>query len=137
MSSLNLEIITPSKVSYTDTVDEVVVPGVDGQMGILPHHVPIFAKLAPGEIKIVKGSDEVFMAIGGGFIEVTLKKVIILVTRAVHADELNEEEIEKAKQEAEKILKEKPEDQAAVESAQAAFHRALLDLKVLRKRRRL
>ena len=132
---LHLEIITPERIAYTDTVDMVTVPGVMGTMGVLPKHIPLFAQLTHGELKIKKGDDNYYLSIGGGFIEVTKEKVIVLVTRAVNAKELNEKEILEAKQRAEEALKEKPTGEAFI-TAQMLLRQTLVDLKILRLRRR-
>lgn len=131
-----LEIITPERIAYTDTVETVTVPGVLGTMGILPRHVPLFAELTQGELKIKKGNDEVFLSIGGGYIEVTREKVIVLVTRALHAKELNEKEISEAKKRAEQALQAKPTGEAFI-AAQTLLSQTLVDLKILRRRRRM
>ncbi|MBI2029132.1 ATP synthase F1 subunit epsilon [Candidatus Gottesmanbacteria bacterium] len=134
MNTLNLELITPEKIAFQDSeVLSVTVPSEDGQIGILPHHTSLLAKLTDGEMKIVKKNEELFVAIGGGFIEVRNNKVTILVTRAVHARELNEKEILDAQKRAQEVLKTKPTDDAFVE-AQNLYRRSLLDMKVLRRR---
>lgn len=135
MSTFLLEIITPERIAYTDTIDMVVAPTSSGIVGILAHHVPLFTRLVEGELKISKGKDETFLAIGGGFMEVTPKKTTILVTDAVHADEINEQEVLAAKKRAEEALKEKPQGQE-LENAKAMFHRSTLALKVLHRRKR-
>lgn len=132
---MKLEIITPEKIAYTDDVDMVIVPSAVGKLGILPKHIPLFAKLTQGELKIKKGTDEIFLSIGGGFVEVTKTKVVILVTRAVNADELTEAEIMRAKKEAEDALaREIGKDERT--AALTVLRRSLLDLKVLRRRKR-
>lgn len=134
-STFLLEIVTPERVAYSEEVDMVVVPGSNGYLGILAHHVPLFAQLIEGEVKIVKQDEEYFLSIGGGFIEVSKEKTTILVTKAYHADELNEKEILKAKGEAERILKEKPVGED-LEAAHRILRSTLVDLKVVRRRRR-
>jgi F-type H+-transporting ATPase subunit epsilon len=131
---INLEIVTPERVAYTDTIDMVTVPGVDGVLGILPRHAPLFAQLQEGEVKIKKGNQELFLSIGGGFIEVTKDKVMILVTQAKHADELNETEINQAKQKAVEALKQKITPQEKL-IAQAMLRQSIVDLSLLRKRK--
>lgn len=131
---LHLEIITPERVAFSGEVDSVVVPGTAGTMEILPQHAAMFAQLDSGEVKIKKSSGETFMAIGGGFIEVKNNKVDVLVTRAVNADELNEQEILNAQKEAQKALE---SDVTAEErhAAQQLFRRSLVDMRILRKRK--
>ena len=135
MNTLHLEIITPERIAYQEDVNMVTVPGAQGYMGILPHHVPLFSSLIHGEVKIIKGDEEIFLSIGGGFIEVTKKNVTVLVTKASHADELNEQEILRAKEKAEEILREKP-SREAVEYAAQMLRGTLVDLEVLRRRAR-
>lgn len=134
MSTFLLEIITPERIAYQEHVDMVVVPSADGVLGILPHHVPLFAPLIEGEVKIQQGKEDLFLSIGGGFVEVTKDKVYILVTKALHADELKEHEIRLAKEKAEKILKEKPAGEDLL-VAERLLRSTLIDLKVLERRR--
>lgn len=133
MTTFLLEIITPERIAYQEQVEMVIVPAIDGLAGILAHHVPYFTQLTEGELKIVKGNDEYFLAIGGGFLEVTPEKVSILVTRAVHSQEINEKEVLDAKKNAEEALKGKPTGEALV-AAQSLLRRSLVDLKVLRRK---
>lgn len=135
MNKLHLEIITPDRIAYTEEVDMVIVPGVMGTLGILPKHIPLFAQLTEGELKIKRGNEDYFLSIGGGFVEVTKTKVSILVTRAVNSGELNEAEIIKAKTEAIDALKRKPEGQD-LSMARAMLRQSLVDMKILRRRRR-
>lgn len=136
MKTIYLEVLTPERLAYSDVVDMVVVPSATGQLGILPEHTKLFTKLVEGEVKIVKDHDEFFLAIGGGFMEISSKSVLILVTRAVRADELNEQEILAAKDQAEKILQARPTGQA-LEAAHAAFQRSILELRLLRRRKNI
>ncbi len=134
MNTLQLELITPERIAFQDSeVLSVTVPSKDGEMGILPHHTALLAQLTEGEMKIVKKGEELFLAIGGGFVEVKNNKVIILVTRAVHSDELNEKEVLEAQKRAQDVLKSKPGDDTFME-AQNLYRRSLIDMKVLRKR---
>lgn len=132
--TFHLEIITPDRIAYTDEVEMVVVPSSLGTIGILPRHIPLFAQLNEGELKIKKGTEEIYLVIGGGFIEVTKSKVSILVTRAVHARELNEQEILKARREAEEALKRKPIGKELT-AAQTLFRQSIIDLRLLRRRK--
>jgi len=135
-NTLNLEVITPYGIIYSDnSVSSVNIPGVTGILGILPHHTPLFCQLTQGEVKITKGNEEIYLAIGGGFIEVANNKVTVLVTRAVHASELNEKEILEAQRRAEQLLKEKPTGEALLE-AQSLYRSSLIDLRVFRRKMR-
>ncbi len=132
---LHLDIITPEKVTFSDSVSSVVVPGADGIMEILPRHVALFSQLIDGEVKIKKTTGTDYLAIGGGFIEVKNDTVTILVTRAVYAEELQEQEIIRAKEAAEKALKEGVSEGERV-AAQQLFRRSLVDMQVLRRRKK-
>ena len=129
-----LEIITPERKAYEETVDDVNVPTAVGYIGVLGHHVPLFTILSEGEIKIREGNKEFFLAIGGGFMEVTKSRVSILVSRAAHADELNEVEIKKAEVSARNLIANEVRG-AELASAQAILRRSLLEMKVFRRSR--
>lgn len=131
-----LSVITPQRKAFSEKVDSVSVPTPDGTIEVLANHEPLFTQLAPGEAKIKSGGKEFFLAIGGGFMEVRPKgEVSILVSRAVHADEINEAEIKKAMESAKSLIarKAKGEELAA---AVAVLHRSLLELKVSKRRRK-
>lgn len=129
-----LEIITPDRAAYTDTVNAVSVPTPNGSIGVLPKHVGLFTVLSDGEIKITVGAKELYLAIGGGFMEVGKDKVSILVSRAVHADELNERAIKEAQERARDILSRKVKGEELV-AAQAVLRRSILEMKVIRRHR--
>ncbi len=130
---LHLEILTPDRKAFIGEVDEVIVPGVSGTMGILPRHARIFAQLTDGEVKIKKDGEEIFMAIGGGFVEVAHNIVSVLVTRAVYAQELEEQEILAARKQAVETLKQKVTDEER-RTAQLVFRRSLIDSRLLARR---
>lgn len=132
--TLHLEIITPERIAFSEDVDMVVAPGKMGVLGVLPRHEPLFAQLVEGELKIKKKGEDLYLAIGGGFMEITREKVTVLVTRAVHAKELNEAEIARAKKEAEEALKNKPTGRELVQ-AQALLRQSLVDMQLLRRRK--
>lgn len=129
-----LEIVTPDRTAYADSVHALSVPTPNGTIGVLPKHVGLFTVLGEGEIKISTASKELFLAIGGGFMEVGRDKVSILVSRAVHADELNERDIKEAESRARNIIVSnvKGEELAA---AQAMVRRSSLEMKVIRRHR--
>ena len=134
MTKFLLEIITPVRQAFAEEVDEVVVPTTNGQVGVLAHHEPLFSSLTEGEIKIKSGSKEFFLAIGGGFMEVGHDKVSVLVSRAVHAQELNETEIKKATEAAKHVIANRASGEE-LSAAQATLRRSLLELKVYRRHR--
>jgi len=135
MATFRLEIVTAEKMIFADDVNEVVAWGVEGQLGILPHHAPLMTVLQPGDLLIKKDNEEEYLAIGGGFLEVRPDKVIILADAGERAEEIDLARAEAAKRRAEATLKERPPgvDAAAVE---AALHRSLARLKVAERRRR-
>lgn len=132
--TLHLEIITPERIAFSEDVDMVVAPGKTGTLGVLPRHQPLFAQLVEGELKIKKKGEDFFLAIGGGFMEITREKVTVLVTRAVHAKELNEAEIIGAKKEAEEALKRKPSGRELA-YAQTLLRQSIVDMQILRRRK--
>lgn len=132
MNKFLLEIITPQRQAFAEEVDEVVVPTSAGQIGVLAHHEALFSSLTEGEIKIVNGNKEFFLAIGGGFMEVSKEKVSILVSRAAHAHELNEAEIKKAQESARHTIDTNVKGMELAQ-AQALLRRSHLELKVSRR----
>ena len=129
-----LEIITPERLAYKDEVDMVIAPSAKGVVGILAHHVPLFSRLIEGEVKVMKGDDEYYLAIGGGFMEVTRERVSILVSRAVHAKELNEAEIKKAETRALEAVKQGVTG-VELQQAQSQLRRSFFEMKVFRHHR--
>ncbi len=88
---MQLDIITAERVVYSDQVSIVVAPGIEGELGILPHHAPLLTTLQPGEIRVVKeGEEDTFIAVSSGFLEVMANKVVILTDTAERADEIDE-----------------------------------------------
>lgn len=134
MTTFLLDIITPQRNVFSQEVDEITVPTAKGIIGVLAHHAPLFCALTEGELKITAGNKEFFLAVGGGFMEVTGKGVMVLVSRAYHADELNEAEIKRAREAAKEAIAKgvKGQDLAA---AQAILRRSFIELKVFRRKR--
>lgn len=128
-----LEIITPERKAFSEEVDMVSAPTLSGTIGVLARHVPLFTSIVEGEIKIVSDNSEYYLAVGGGFMQVTKQKVTILVTRAVYANELNEAEIRKAEEAARRIIENAQKESERV-NAQSLLRRSILELKVLRRR---
>lgn len=118
---------------FSGDVSEIVAWGTEGQMGILPHHVPLMTILRPGDLLIKKGEEEQYMAISGGFLEVGLDKVVILADACERAGEIDIERAEAARRQAEKTLKSSP-SKTATAAAEIALRRSLVRLKVARKK---
>lgn len=132
--TLKLEIVTPEARTYSENVEMVTLPGVEGEMGIYPNHVPLLTQIVPGEIVARKDGRDVFLAVGEGFVQVTGESVAIMTDMAVKADDIDEAKVEEARRRAEARLAEKLSDE---ESAMvgAALARSLAQLKVKRRRR--
>lgn len=136
MATLKLEIVTPEGITRSEDVDMVVLPGVEGEMGILPMHIPLMTELLPGEMKIVKGSEEEYLAVGQGFVEITFDSVSVLTDMAVEESDIDEAEAEAAMQRAQQAFEDAErmggEELAAVE---AAIQKSLAKLNLKRRRR--
>ena len=132
MATIKLEIVTPEGKSYSEDVDMVTLDGGDGQMGILPLHMPLMTQLVAGEIHVKKGGENIFLAVGDGFVQVTGEKISILTDMAIRAENIDEVKAEEARQRAEARLAEKltEEETATVE---AALARATAQIKVKRR----
>ncbi|MBM3117971.1 MAG: F0F1 ATP synthase subunit epsilon [Chloroflexi bacterium] len=135
MATLRLEIITAERQVFADDVNAVVAPGIEGELGILPHHAPLMTMLKPGELLIRKDGEETYLAVTGGFLEVRPDKVIILADACERAEEIDITRAEEAKRRAEERLKTHPPG-VDVGQAEAALRRALIRLKVAEHRRR-
>ena len=135
MAKLKLEIVTAERLVYSDEVDIVVAPGIEGQLGILPHHAPLVTMLQAGEVLFRKGGEETVMAVSGGFLEVRPDRVLILADAAERVEEIDIERAEAAKRRAEEQLAARPADLDA-SRAQAALQRSIARLKVAERVRR-
>ena len=135
MSSVKLDIVTAERVVYSDDIDVVVAPGVEGQLGILSHHAPLMTTLQAGELRVRKGGEEFFLAISGGFLEVRPDRIIVLADAAERAGEIDVARAEEAKRRAEEQLRQQPPGVDAAQ-AEAALRRSLVRLKVAERRKR-
>jgi F-type H+-transporting ATPase subunit epsilon len=134
-ATLKLEIVTPEAKIYSEDVDMVTLPGVEGEMGIYPMHIPLMTQIAHGEIVAKKGGVDHYLATGEGFVQITGDRVAILTDMAIKADDIDEMKAEEARKKAEARLAEKltDEEQATV---QAALLHSLTQLNVKRRTRR-
>lgn len=135
MATLRLEIITAECQVLADDIDILVAPGIEGELGILPHHAPLMTMLQPGELLIRKDREETYMVVTGGFLEVRPDKVIVLADACERAEEIDVARAEEAKRRAEERLKTRPPDMEAA-SIEAALRRSLSRLRVAERRRR-
>jgi F-type H+-transporting ATPase subunit epsilon len=136
MATLKLEIVTPEKVAYSDDVDGVLLPAVEGEMGVLPMHIPLMTMIHPGEIAVTKGSQKHFLAVGEGFVTINQTSVRVLTDMAIEWEQIDEAAAEAAVKRAEEAMARKHElggeESAAV---QAALAKSLAQLKVKRRQR--
>ncbi|MEO7299298.1 MAG: F0F1 ATP synthase subunit epsilon [Verrucomicrobiota bacterium] len=134
MATLKLEIVTPEAKTYSEDVDMVTLPGIAGEMGIYPNHVPLMTQVVPGEIIARKGGQDFHLAIGEGFAEITGTRVAILTDMAIRAENIDEAKAEEARQRAEARLAEKIDDEESAMVSAALAH-SLAQLKVKRRQR--
>lgn len=132
-STMRLEIVTPEGTVYSDDVELVTLPGVEGQLGILPHHVRLMTRLVPGEMLVRKRGRDDFLALGGGIVEISGNRVAIATDMAVAAANIDEAKAEEARQRAAARLREKISSEE-VASVNAALARSLAQLRVKRRR---
>jgi F-type H+-transporting ATPase subunit epsilon len=133
MATLKLEIVTPEKTAYSEDVEMVTLPGSEGELGVYPNHVPLLTTLNPGELRVLKGGKETFLAIGEGFVEITGSSVSVLTDMALEPAVIDEHAAEAAVSRAQAAMK---EDLGAEECAavQASLQKALAQLHVKRRR---
>jgi F-type H+-transporting ATPase subunit epsilon len=131
--TLRLEIVTPDGIVYSEDVDMVTLQSVEGELGILPGHVGLMTQLVPGEMIVRRGGRDEFVAVGGGLVEVTGKRVAILTDMAIAADKIDEARVEEARQRAEARLREKVSAEE-IASINASLARSLVQLRVKRRR---
>ena len=137
MAVLRCEVVTAERTVFEDDVSMVVAPGIEGQLGILPHHAPLMTALTWGELIIHReGQEDEFIAIGGGFMEVGPEHVTILADSAERAEEIDELRAEEARQRARETMAQKHREDADFVRAEAALRRSLIRLKVARRKRR-
>src|SRR5688572_8111076 len=133
---LTVDIVTAERsVLAEEGVDEIIVPGIEGELTVLPMHAPLLTMIKPGVMRIVKGNDETEMAITGGFLEVREDRVTILADAAERAEEIDVAAAEEARRRAEAQL-ERREAEVDLARVAAELQRALLRLKVAERRRR-
>lgn len=134
MATLRLEIVTPEAKIYSDDVDSVVIPGSEGELGILPQHVGLMTQLLPGELRILQNGSESRLAVGEGFVEVTGEKVSVLTDMAVPESDIDETAVEEAIRRAEAAMKEEHLDDEGHAAVQAALLKSMAQLRVKRRR---
>ena len=127
---LTLEVATPTRLTVSAVVDEVVVPGIEGYFGVLPGHAPFLTTLGTGELTYRHGRDEYHLAVSGGFAEVRNDKVIVLADTAERPDEIDRARAERARERAAGRLAGRSEEEIDYARAMCALARALTRLQV-------
>ena len=134
-NTIKLEIVTPEAKTFSEDVDMVTLTGSDGEMGILPQHMPLMTQLVAGEITAIKDGKSIFLAVGNGFVQVTRDRVAILTDMAIQAENIDEAAAEEARKNAEARLAQKLSDEDAA-MVQASLAYALNQLQVKRRHRK-
>ncbi|MDB6153850.1 MAG: atpC [Chthoniobacteraceae bacterium] len=135
MATLRLEIVTPDKRAYSDDVDMVVIPAAEGEMGVLPMHVPMMTQIMPGELVVRKGNETLHLAVGEGFVEITQTRVNVLTDMAIEEQAIDESAAEAAIQRAQEALKSHELGGEEAAAVQVALAKSLAQLRVKRRRR--
>ena len=132
---LQFEIVTAERQVYADEVDVVIAPGSEGQLGILPRHAPLVTRLVPGELTVRRGTQEVNLFVGGGFLEVRPDKVVVLADIAERVEEIDAQRAEESRQRAQERIRERP-GELDVARAEMALRRSMVRLRIVERRRR-
>jgi F-type H+-transporting ATPase subunit epsilon len=135
LAKIRFEIVTAERVVYSDDVDVVIAPGIEGEMAILPNHAPLLTMLQVGELRVRKDGEETAIFISGGFLEVMQNRVTILADTAERAEEIDIERAEEAKRLAEDRLRTRPPDMDLAQ-AEASLKRAMMRLRIAERKRR-
>ena len=134
--ALILEIVTPEARVYSDTVETVVIPTVEGEIGILPGHIPLLTQVGAGELRVLKNGKTELLAVGNGFVEIDGDKVSILAESAISEEKIDLDAAEKAMQRAEEALRGKDSlDAAEVERLESIVRLAIAQIDLKRRRR--
>jgi F-type H+-transporting ATPase subunit epsilon len=133
---IRLEIVTPERLAYADEVDAVILPGSEGELGVLPHHAPLISLLGAGELRFRRGATEETFAIVGGFVQVLPDKVVVMAETADLAAEIDIERAQEARREAERALEAGLVESADLAQARAALQAALVRIRVAERRHR-
>ncbi len=134
--SLTLEIVTPEAKVYSDTIDSVVIPTIEGEIGVLPGHIPLLTQVADGELRVSKGSETLYLAISGGFAQIDGEKIRVLAEHAINESKIDENAVELAMKRAEQEIREaKQLDPQQLENLQGLVRYAGVQLAVKRRKR--
>ena len=133
---LQLEIVTPEKLAFEGQVDSVVLPGSEGELGVLPHHAPLVSTLGAGELRLRTGNQEESFAIVGGFLQVLPDRVVVMAETADMASEIDLEKAQEARRRAEQALESGSVEGADLAAARASLQAALIRIRVAERRHR-
>ncbi|TMF39686.1 MAG: F0F1 ATP synthase subunit epsilon [Chloroflexi bacterium] len=131
---IQLDIVTPEKLAYSDEVDAVVLPGSEGELGVLPHHAPLISTLGAGELRLRKGGQEESFAIIGGFLQVLPDRVVVMAENADMASDIDLEKAQEARRQAEQALEGGFVEGADLAAARAALQASLIRIRVAERR---
>ncbi len=131
---LTLEIVTPEARVYSETVDTVVIPTVEGEVGILPGHIPLVAQVGAGELRVTRAGVTELLVVGGGFAQVSGEKVSILADSAIEAEKIDENAAADAMKRAEAAINSGVLAPAEVERLEAVVRFSVAQLGVKRRR---
>ena len=131
---LHLEIVTPEQKAYSDDVDSVVIPCVEGEIGVLPQHEALMTQLIPGELRVLKGGEELRLAVGEGFVEVGADRVAVLTDMAMKESEIDETAAEEAVKRAEEAMKAHKMDDEEYATVKASLQKSLAMVRVKRRK---
>jgi len=134
-ATLKLEIVTPEAKVFSDDVEMVSLTGIEGEMGIYPQHMPVMTQLVAGEITARKDGQNIYLAVGDGFVQITGERVAILTDMAIKEDEIDEAKAEEAQRKAEARLSQKLSDEEAA-TVHASLAHAATQLRVKRARKK-
>lgn len=132
--SFQLDIVTPEKTIFSDTVEDVYLPGSEGEMGVLDMHAALVSPLSPGELRYKKDGKIEELAVGEGFVEVSDDKVSVLIDLAIGEDAIDEAQVEEAMKRAQEALADENVDHDEMAALQAAIAKSEAMLKLKRKR---
>jgi F-type H+-transporting ATPase subunit epsilon len=128
-ATLKLQIVTPDGVVFSDDVEMVTLPGSEGQLGVLPQHIPLMTQIVPGEVIVRKDGADRLLAVGEGLVEITPDSVAILTDMAVAAEDIDAAKVEEARQRAEERLREKLSNEE-IANVHSALARLMAELNV-------
>ncbi|MCH1419185.1 MAG: ATP synthase F1 subunit epsilon [Akkermansiaceae bacterium] len=132
--SFQLDIVTPEKTIFSDTVEDVYLPGSEGEMGVLDKHAALVAPLSPGELRYKKDGKIEELAVGEGFVEVADDKVSVLIDLAIGEDAIDESQVEEAMKRAQEALAGENVDHDEMAALQVVIAKSEAMLKLKRKR---